>query len=108
MVKRTGNGVPSNGGRQMREAASVTGYKDTKMLMRYTNLRAEDLVEVTGKPAVAMETRRISSTFFTASNSVSFTIRSSSMSRLKRWVFVLITISIVQHSIGHCRVAKHN
>jgi hypothetical protein len=55
-----------------------------------------------------METRRISSNFFTASNSVSFTIRSSSMSRLKRWVFVLITISIVQHSIGHCRVAKHN
>ena len=26
------------------EAATITGHKDTKMLMRYTHLRAEDLV----------------------------------------------------------------
>ena len=27
------------------EVATITGHKDTKMLMRYTHLRAEDLVE---------------------------------------------------------------
>jgi hypothetical protein len=26
------------------EVATITGHKDTKMLMRYTHLRAEDLV----------------------------------------------------------------
>ena len=26
------------------EVATITGYEDTKMLMRYTHLRAEDLV----------------------------------------------------------------
>ena len=44
MIKHPFNGVPSNGERQLLEAASVTGHKDTKMLMRYTHLRAEDLV----------------------------------------------------------------
>ena len=28
------------------EVATITGHKDTKMLMRYTHLRAEDLVEM--------------------------------------------------------------
>ena len=41
-------GVPSKGDRQMLEAASVTGHKDTKMLMRYTHLRVEDLVRRLG------------------------------------------------------------
>jgi hypothetical protein len=27
------------------EVATITGHKDTKMLMRYTHLRAEDLVD---------------------------------------------------------------
>ena len=27
------------------EVATITGHKDTRMLMRYTHLRAEDLVE---------------------------------------------------------------
>ena len=27
------------------EVATITGHKDTKMLMRYTHLRAEDLVK---------------------------------------------------------------
>ena len=27
------------------EVATITGHKDTKMLMRYTHLRAENLVE---------------------------------------------------------------
>ena len=30
------------------EVATITGHKDTKMLMRYTHLRAEDLVERLG------------------------------------------------------------
>ena len=48
MVKPLRKGVPSNGERQLLEAASVTGHKDTRMLMRYTHLRAEDLVERLG------------------------------------------------------------
>ena len=30
------------------EVATITGHKDTRMLMRYTHLRAEDLVERLG------------------------------------------------------------
>ena len=30
------------------EVASITGHKDTRMLMRYTHLRAEDLVNRLG------------------------------------------------------------
>ena len=30
------------------EVATITGHKDTKMLMRYTHLRAEDLVRRLG------------------------------------------------------------
>ncbi|MBT6200349.1 MAG: tyrosine-type recombinase/integrase [Gammaproteobacteria bacterium] len=30
------------------EVATITGHKDTRMLMRYTHLRAEDLVERSG------------------------------------------------------------
>ena len=30
------------------EVATITGHKDTKMLMRYTHLRAEDLVKRLG------------------------------------------------------------
>jgi len=30
------------------EVATITGHKDTKMLMRYTHLRAEDLVNRLG------------------------------------------------------------
>ena len=30
------------------EVASITGHEDLKMLMRYTHLRAEDLVERLG------------------------------------------------------------
>ena len=48
MAKRDWKGVPSNGERQLLEAASVTGHKDTKMLMRYTHLRAEDLARKLG------------------------------------------------------------
>ena len=31
------------------EVATITGHKDTKMLMRYTHLRAEDLVGRLGR-----------------------------------------------------------
>jgi len=31
-------------GLNLMEVATITGHKDTKMLMRYTHLRAEDLV----------------------------------------------------------------
>jgi integrase len=30
------------------EVATITGHKDTRMLMRYTHLRAEDLVKRLG------------------------------------------------------------
>ena len=30
------------------EVVTITGHEDTKMLMRYTHLRAEDLVEKLG------------------------------------------------------------
>ena len=30
------------------EVASITGHKDTRMLLRYTHLRAEDLVKKLG------------------------------------------------------------
>ena len=33
------------------EVATITGHKDTKMLMRYTHLRAEDLAKHIAYPA---------------------------------------------------------
>ena len=35
-------------GLNLMEVATITGHKDTKMLMRYTHLRAEDLVKRLG------------------------------------------------------------
>ena len=45
------------------EVATITGHKDTKMLMRYTHLRAEDLPLLRGQTCVVRMSLQLSRPF---------------------------------------------